>query len=110
MEPWDDIEQRLHAATGADGELDRVLATAFDRPAAPLTASVEACRELVAAVLPGWRLHLGFGADGMFPYASLAGDSRRVVSDAPTVPLAILRSAVAAARAAGSVPSAPPPA
>lgn len=103
---WGELTKRLEAATGADAGLDREVALAFGRPEAPFTASVEACRALAAAALPGLRLHLGYGATGVFPYASLAGDGLHVVSDAPTVPLAILRSLVAAA--AIPAQSAPP--
>ncbi len=97
---WHDLERRLLAATGADAALDRALAEAFARPVAEFTGSVEAARDLVAAALPGWSLHLGFGVTGMFPYAALTNNGVRITSDAPTVPLAILRSVVAAAAAA----------
>lgn len=103
---WDELTRRLAAAAGTDPDLDRDVARAFGRPDAAFTASVEACRALAAAVLPGMRLHLGYGASGVFPYASLAGDGLHVVSDAPTVPLAILRSLAAAAAALAR--SAPP--
>lgn len=103
---WSDLGQRLWAATGADEALDRDLAAMFAQAEAPFTGSVEACRALVAAALPDWRLHLGYGVSGMFPYASLRREGVTVVSDAPTVPLAILRSAVAAK--ASPEPSSPP--
>jgi hypothetical protein len=83
---------RVAQATGSDKDLDRDLATAFARPIAEYTASVADCRALAAAVLPEWRLHLGFSATGMFPYACLANNGTRIISDAPTVPLAILRA------------------
>jgi hypothetical protein len=109
MEPdWIDLRRRLLEATGADAALDQVLAAAFGQTVAPFTSSVDASRALVAAALPGWRLHLGYDVSGMFPYASLAKDGIRVISDAPTVPLAVLRSAVAAK--ACPAPSSPPPA
>jgi hypothetical protein len=103
---WSELVKRLWLASGADGALDQALADAFAQPVAGYTSSVESCRALVAAALPGWRLHLGYGVTGTFPYASLTRDGNCILSDAPTVPLAILRSAAAAA----SVPSAPPPA
>lgn len=105
--PWSDLGRRMMQASGSDAVLDRAIAEAFVQPEAGYTASVEACRTLVAAALPGWRLHLGYGASGTFPYASLSRDGCHIVSDAPTVPLAILRSAVEAASLA---PSSPPPA
>ncbi len=109
MEPdWDELARRLSAAVGTDAVLDAALAAAFGQTAAAFTSSVEDCRALVAAALPGWRLHLGYGASGMFPYALLTNAATRIMSDAPTVPLAILRSLVAAK--ACPAPSAPPPA
>ena len=109
MEPdWNGLSLRLRGASGTDFALDEALAAAFGQMIAPFTSSVEAARGLVAAALPGWRLHLGFGATGLFPYASLAHDGTMIISDAPTVPLAILKSAVSAK--ACSKPSSPPPA
>ena len=109
MEPdWIELGNRLLAAAGADAALDGALAAAFGQTLAPFTSSVEACRALVAAVLPDWRLHLGYGASGMFPYALLTNNASRIISDAPTVPLAILRS-LAAVKACPA-PSSPPPA
>ena len=109
MEPdWGELGERLLASAGGDAALDEALAAAFGQVAAPFTSSVEACRALVAEALPGWRLHLGYGASGMFPYALLTNNATRIISDASTVPLAILRSAVAAK--ASSTPSSPPPA
>lgn len=98
---WNGLARRLEQAAGADGSLDRDIAAAFGAEAKPYTASVEECRALAAAALPDLRLHLGFGASGLFPYASLGGGGLHVVSDAPTVPLAILRSLVAAATVLG---------
>ncbi|EME71782.1 hypothetical protein H261_00997 [Paramagnetospirillum caucaseum] len=83
-------------ATGAESGLDGDLAAAFGVAPAPFTASVPDCRALVETVVPGMRLHLGYGANGMFPYALLSGEGLHIVSEAPTVPLAILRSLVAA--------------
>lgn len=104
----EELGRRLLAASGGDDRLDADIAELFARPKEAFSASVEACRALVAAALPDWKLHLGYGASGMFPYASLSRDGVRIVSDAPTVPLAILRSAVAAK--AAPAPSGPLPA
>ncbi len=105
---WPGLEKRLELATGAEPELDRELAMAFAVAEAPFTASVPHCRTLVEAALPGMKLHLGYGASGMFPYALLSGEGLHVVSEAPTVPLAILRSLAAAetARARSAPPAA----
>lgn len=98
---WPELERRLERASGADALLDHDLAVAFGVSEAPFTASVPDCRTLAEAVLPGLKLHLGYGASGMFPYASLSGEGLYIVSEAPTVPLAILRSVVAAEIARG---------
>jgi hypothetical protein len=109
MEPdWQDLLRRVEKAGGAEAELDRDLAAAFGVAAAPFTASVPDCRSLAAAALPDMKLHLGYGASGVFPYASLSGGGLHVVSEASTVPLAILKSLVgaAAARARSELPAA----
>lgn len=105
---WLELERKLELASGAEPELDRLLAEAFDVAAAAFTASVPDCRALAESVLPGLKLHLGYGASGLFPYASLTGEGLHVISEAPTVPLAILRSIVAAeaARARPAPPAA----
>lgn len=91
-----DLQDALDRATGADPDLDARLAEAFAVPAAAFTGSVEHCKALLAAALPEWRLHLGYGASGVFPYAVLTAHGRRCEGDAPTVPLAILRAAILA--------------
>jgi hypothetical protein len=103
-EVWQELSGRLQRAAGADAELDAAVAEGFGVEAADYTASVDRAAALVAGALPGWRLHLGFGASGVFPYASLANDGTRVVCDAPTVPLAILRAAVGAKARISSLP------
>ncbi len=89
-----DLAERLAAATGADPALDAALAEAYHLPAAAYTASVEDARALVAALLPDWRLHLGFGATGMFPYAALSKGDERSEAEAPCLALAVVRAAV----------------
>jgi hypothetical protein len=105
---WQELARRLDRASGCDTALDAAVAEAFEQPAADYSASVDAARRLVAAALPGWTLHLGFGATGVFPYAGLAADGTRIVCDAPTVPLAVLRVAVAV-RALPPRPASPEP-
>lgn len=109
---WKELGRRLDAAPGCDTALDAAVAEAFEQPMADYSASVDAARRLVAAALPDWTLHLGFGATGVFPYASLAANGTRIVCDAPTVPLAVLRVAVAVRglppRATSPEPSSPP--
>lgn len=90
---WTQLARRLEGATGSDARLEAELAEAFGPAAALSTGSVDKARALVAAALPGWILHLGYGVTGVFPYAALSKDGTRIVCDAPTVPLAILRAA-----------------
>lgn len=105
---WLDLLRRVEQASGAEVELDRDLAAAFGVAVAPFTASVPDCRNLAGTALPGMKLHLGYSASGVFPYASLSGEGLHIVSEAATVPLSILRSLVgaAAARARPAPPAA----
>ena len=91
MTDWSVLGVRLKAATGQDAGLDAAIAEAFASAPAAFTASTTACRQLVATVLPGWQLHVGFDAGGVLPYATIVKDDIRVAAEAPTVPLAILR-------------------
>mgnify|MGYP001810377415 CR=1 FL=1 len=93
------LSTELNAANGGDPVLDRLIAEAFEQPAAPYTESVERCRALVAACLPQWHLHVGYGVSGVLPYAALSQGQRHVEAEGPTVPLAILRALVMAVSA-----------
>lgn len=92
------LTERLAAATGADPAIDAEIARAFAIADDAYTASVETCRILARERLPDWHLHVGYGASGMFPYAALSRGEERFASEAPTLPLAILRAAAAAFR------------
>lgn len=96
-----DLATRLAAASGADADLDAAIADVFRVASAPFTASVADCRRLVTEVAPDGRLHLGYGASGVFPYAALIRGADRATAEAPTVPLAILRALVASGRPEG---------
>lgn len=89
---WVRLSKQLDAVTGADRQLDADIALAFRAPDAGYTGSIDACRSLFARCLPDCRLHLGHGASGVFPYASIRNDDTTVLAGAPTVPLAILRA------------------
>ena len=102
------IRQALAAvarATGADRDLDALIRDAVygnesdDSP--EYTASVDACLDLLRAVLPGWHWHVGHGASGVMPYASLSRDDDRFEAEAATVPLALLNVTLQALRKAG---------
>lgn len=86
--------QQIEAASGADKRLDQAVTVAFNSGNAPealdYTASVEHCLDLVRRVLPDWAWHVGFGANGVFPYATLHDDTHATEASAPTVPLALL--------------------
>lgn len=86
-----DLTIALRKANGADAAIDRAIAQLFAVASADYSSSIEQCRSLVAELLPGWRLHMGYGANGIFPYASLTKGDDVFTADAPTLPLAILR-------------------
>lgn len=81
----------LAAATGHDAKLDRAVSRALDGGSGDdYSASVTRCTELIAHRLPGWRWHVGYGAAGVFPYATLSRNEIVLTASAPTVPLALL--------------------
>lgn len=96
MADWQVLAAALAAATGGDHGLDQAVADAFGQSPAEYTESVAACRALAAAALPGWKLHVGYGVSGLFPYAALSRDETHLEAEATSLPLAILRVAVAA--------------
>lgn len=96
MADWQVLAAALAAATGGDHGLDQAIADAFGQAPAEYTESATACRALIAAALPGWKLHVGYGVSGLFPYAALNRDDVHLEAEAPSLPLAILRVAVAA--------------
>ena len=100
MADWQGLADRLERATGSDPQLDSLVAEAFAVPQSDYTGSLDAVRGLVTAALPGWKLHIGFDATGVLPYAALTGGDVHVEARSATLPLAVLRVAVAAARQA----------
>jgi hypothetical protein len=102
----DDLRALLEKAPGADPKLDALIAEYFGVAPGDFTASIEKCRSLVKQVLPGWHLHLGFGASGLFPYATVSEGAKSFAAEAPTAPMAILRAMSAAG--AGSTKCQPP--
>lgn len=92
MAEKEDLTIALRNAQGADTKIDRTIAQIFAVASADYSSSVEQCRSLVGLLLPGWRLHMGYGANGIFPYASLSKGDDVFTADAPTLPLAILRA------------------
>ncbi|HXP97518.1 MAG TPA: hypothetical protein VN809_12455 [Telmatospirillum sp.] len=90
-----DLTAALWTANGADADIDRAIAEHFAVSSADFSSSIDQCRTLIAERLPGWRLHIGYAANGIFPYVSLAKGDEVFVAEAPTVPLAILRAVIA---------------
>lgn len=96
MQDLGPLAKALTAATGPDTGLDALIAESLAQPMADYSESVDRCGRLVAALLPDWHLHVGFGGSGVFPYATLSCGEHRAEAEAPTVPLAMLRAAIAA--------------
>lgn len=102
----EELEKRVLAAIGGDPELDRLIRDTLDpgNTASPgYSSSVDDCIALIGKVLPGWAWHVGHGARGIFPYASLhpkspaeEGSGLRAEATAATVPLALLQATVKA--------------
>ena len=105
MADWDELAAALSAATGADAALDRMIAAAFGVEPAEFTGSVGAARAVATGALSGWKFHVGYDANGMFPYAAMTLGDRHIEANAPTVPLSILKAAVAAKRLASPTPT-----
>lgn len=96
------LAELLARATGADAVLDAEVARFFKVEDDAYTASALSCRDLARQRLAGWRLHVGYGASGMFPYAAFSRQDERIEAEAPTLPLAILRAACAALAVEGT--------
>ncbi|MAS04043.1 MAG: hypothetical protein CL534_05035 [Ahrensia sp.] len=102
----EELERKVVAATGGDADLDRLIRDTLDagNGASPhYSSSVDDCIALIGTVLPGWAWHVGHGARGIFPYASLhpkdpaeGGSELRAEATASTVPLALLQATMKA--------------
>lgn len=102
----EELEKKLGAASGSDAALDRLIRDTLDADNMSLprySSSVDDCIALIGTVLPGWAWHVGHGARGIFPYASLhpkspadGGSEPRAEATAPTVPLALLQALIKA--------------
>jgi hypothetical protein len=96
--------RRIEAATGADRALDAAIEQALAPPHAEgrseappdYTASIDRCLDLVHALLPHWHWHIGRGARGILPYASLSNGRVTVTADGTTVPQVLLAAIVKA--------------
>ncbi|CAA7613443.1 conserved hypothetical protein [Magnetospirillum sp. LM-5] len=90
MADWDALGDRIVKAKGGDAQLDTDLCLAVGVSVQPVTESVDAARALVREGAPGWHLHIGFDATGLFPYAALTQGDTHVDASATSVPLALL--------------------
>lgn len=93
------LQRRIESGNGADRALDadieKILRGPSDHPP-DYTASVDRCLELLHGVLPNWHWHLGHGATGMMPYATLSKGQTRVSADGTTVPQVLLAAIIKA--------------
>lgn len=105
MADSEDLKAALWKANGADADIDRAIAQRYAVAPVDYSSSIEQCRSLVDQLLPGWRLHIGYGVTGIFPYASLTRGDEILVAEAPTLPLAVLR-ALFAGPIVGTLPKA----
>lgn len=87
--------RHVRTATGRDHDIDLAIARLVShveqgQEAPAYTASVDACLSLIEHTLPGWHWHIGFGPDGIFPYASVRKGRAQFEAESTTVPLALL--------------------
>lgn len=87
-----ELHDKLMNATGADKNLDQHIARAFALQSREFSASIEDAKSVVEYLFPKAHIHLGYGVTGVFPSATLSVAGRLYTSEAPTVPIAILRS------------------
>jgi len=97
-----ELVQMITSATGPDDKLDASINAAIGpmptgesiEPA--FTRSVDACIELIEYHFPHGHWHVGFDPRGIEPYAGLSYGNKRLESQAPTVPLALLSALIKA--------------
>jgi hypothetical protein len=85
------LRDALQDATGADETIDGALVQCLAISLQDYTSDAPLCRQLVATLVPGARLHVGYDVTGVLPRAVLHTGGARFAGTAPTVPLAILR-------------------
>lgn len=86
----------LELASGADAQVDALIAEVFRLAPAEFTSSAEASRHLSAQLLPHWQLRVGYDVCGILPSATVSLGGKRHSVVAPTVPLAVLRALISA--------------
>ena len=100
------LGKSIRQATGPDSGIDRAVAALLDGggeddAVPPYTSSVDACIALIRRTLPDWHWHVGHGAMGVVPYASMTRNDENagpvhVEATASTVPLALLGALIRA--------------
>ncbi|NQU56882.1 MAG: hypothetical protein HQ513_06575 [Rhodospirillales bacterium] len=93
------LKDRIESAKGADRELDADIEKILRGPsddAPDYTASVDRCLDLLHAILPKWHWHLGRGANGVMPYASLSNGKTTVSANGTTLPQVVLAAIIKA--------------
>ena len=102
------LREQISKCIGSDPELDQCIAEVLDSwrnqsIGANYTSSVDACIALIDTLFPGSHWHIGRGAQGIMPYATIRFDagenkdrSKVISANGPTVPLALLGAIVQA--------------
>lgn len=91
-----ELNDKVKIAIGADKNLDKRIAEALAMQPMEFTADIEDAKAIVEHLFPDAHIHLGYGVTGVFPCATLSVAGRLYVSEAPTVPIAILRASFSA--------------
>lgn len=90
------LRNALDELTGADADLDRLLAEVLGAECDDFSGDATSSRKLVEQVLPNSRLQVGYDVSGVLPNAVLHYSGERFSIVAPTVPLAVLRALIEA--------------
>lgn len=90
------LSRKIRVATGSDKELDKCIGQILAIEVAEFTGSIEHAKSVLKMLLPDAELHVGYGATGIFPCATVATAGHLYTNEAPTVPIAILRACFSA--------------
>lgn len=89
--PLSILRTKLDDISGADAEIDRLLAQVPGIEFDEFSSDAVSSRKLVHHLLPDARLRVGYNVSGVLPNAVLHDKAHCYSVVAPTVPLAILR-------------------
>lgn len=87
-----DLFDLLENATGADTDIDQMLAQVLGVECDGFSGDAVSSRKLAERILPDARLQVGYNVSGVLPNAVLHDAGERISIVAPTVPLAVLRA------------------